>query len=179
MKKLLISTAIALTFSTGAFAGNLVGGSKMNNLEPFLQWNKIIEDNEIKVSNKQGTIDNLLDILEKTSYLKYCADKEGKDEWQSPKETKKRKCGDCEDIAILWYYMARERGFKPEEMNLVAGFLPEQGNTYHMILAFNIGGFEFVLDPLYLDGNIKLGSSYNENNFLVMYKINENGWGAY
>ena len=41
-------------------------------------------------------------------------------------------------------------------------------------LTFSTGAFAGKLD-----GNIKLGSSYNEKNFLVMYKINKNGWSAY
>lgn len=33
------------------------------------------------------------------------------DEWQTPEETLSKRTGDCEDMAILWLYLANQSGF--------------------------------------------------------------------
>lgn len=178
MKKLLITTALCFSLSGAAFAGDLVKPTSKVNFEGFTNWIEVLNKQEIKTSNERASLGHLFLILDQTKHIKYCADSKGEDNWQTPEETLKRGCGDCEDFAILWYYMARAMGFSDDQLNILMGYLPKQNNEHHAILAIDLEGFEFVLDPYNQGGDLKRGNEYNSNNFTLSYRINSVGWGV-
>lgn len=95
------------------------------------------------------------------------------DYWATPEEFKKNGGGDCEDFAIAWYYSARERGYKPEQLNIWIGYLPEE-NIEHAVLAIEFQGEEYIMDSM--SSEVLSASDYMQKDFKLMYRFNENGW---
>lgn len=187
MKKLLTTAAIALTLSSNALAADYVRPMQYDNPESMFKWAEVLKKQPVKAGSGKPTLAKLMDVFSKAGGIQYVEDYKQYDKWYkqpnprfdywaTPAETLKNKAGDCEDFALLWYYAAREAGFKPEQMAVVVGFLPKQESQGHAILAAEVEGVEYVLDSYSM--TIKPSEYYTEENFQVLYRVNENGWGV-
>jgi len=71
--------------------------------------------------------------------------KDGSDQWLSPAQSLARGRGDCEDYAILKYYILKSLGFTEAQLYMiVANDLVVR--TEHAVLLINVDGQEYVLD---------------------------------
>lgn len=64
------------------------------------------------------------------------------DEWQTPEETLARGAGDCEDMAILWLYIAEKSGFGKGVMGL---YRSENWSRFHAVA--ELDGHKFNVNP--------------------------------
>lgn len=179
---------VALVLSGNAFAlDNAVTDSmryKDNSLHP--KWHRVLERQSIETRVGSPNYSDLLDIHALTSRYRYAEDKQ--DFWLTPDEMAMQGYGDCEDYAISWYYAARARGFKAEDLNILIGTMPRTkypaeklmelfgkkipDTIGHAVLSVRLDGQEYILDSY--DSSIKPASEFN--NFKLSYRINELGW---
>ena len=183
MKKLFITTAIILTLSGTAFAGEFVKPLRDKARTPDMlpKWNRVITEQPIREDAGQPTLETLKLAFDSVkgyyreddeNYQPFYKPKDKHfDYWATPDEMKAKGSGDCEDFAISWYYAARSMGFKADDLNLWVGTLGDQA---HVILAVNVQGVEMILDPF--DMSITPAEAYKEKNFIKIYRINETGW---
>ncbi len=69
------------------------------------------------------------------------------DHWSTPVEMVRRGRGDCEDFAIMKYWLLRSVGFSAQDLQLVVLRDTKRG-LYHAVLAVHVGGKRYVLDNL-------------------------------
>lgn len=69
------------------------------------------------------------------------------DYWATPAEILARGRGDCEDYAILKYWLLRDAGFTTDQLQLIV-LRDTRRNVYHAVLAVHLGGARYVLDNL-------------------------------
>jgi hypothetical protein len=70
----------------------------------------------------------------------------GRDEWQAPEVTERRKAGDCEDKALWLYTKLRDAGY--ENLRLVIGRFRPVDAVYHVWVTYEDGaGVTHLLDP--------------------------------
>ncbi len=91
----------------------------------------------------------LSSFKEVTQKYKYREDSPGNDYWQSPDETRKRRKGDCEDLAVLLHDELREKGI---ESQLVVGNafyleLERDKISHHVWCEVEINGRTYIADP--------------------------------
>jgi predicted transglutaminase-like cysteine proteinase len=66
------------------------------------------------------------------------------DYWQSPLETVNRGTGDCEDYAILKYYLALHAGISHDDLALVIGRVASTGELHAVLVARAEGGWRLL-----------------------------------
>lgn len=85
--------------------------------------------------------------FERVQEIEYTSDGIGtwNDYWQTPKETEKRKKGDCEDMAFYLSDLLKKEGIKNR---VVLGFIDTK-ETYeaHAWVEYSLNGLTYVLDP--------------------------------
>ena len=117
---------------------------------------------------------NTGDVIEKVnSYVNQVITYKGEraDHWQKPLETLKLGTGDCEDFAILKYFILKAQGIRVDKMQIVVLF-DIQTLQYHEVL--------------WVDGRI-LDNQHDrvmperdlETRYLPFYSVNEKGWTMY
>lgn len=79
------------------------------------------------------------------------------DYWATPVEIVARGRGDCEDYAILKYWMLRDAGFAAEQLQLVV-LRDTRRDVYHAVLTVHLAGTRYVLDNL--AGNVRTDRSF-------------------
>lgn len=188
MKKLFSTTLLAASLlSSAAFSADYVKPMQHKDTSAFDKWQGVISKQPIISSTETPSLAALMGVFSEAGGFQYQEDYKQYDKWYhspnpqfdywaTPDETAKNKAGDCEDFALFWYYKAREAGFKPEQLAVVVGFLPQQNNQSHAILAAEVDGKEYVLDSYNM--TIQPSEYYSEKNFRLTYRINENGWGV-
>lgn len=98
--------------------------------------------------------------------IKYTGDTElwrMKEKWMLPDETLRLKKGDCEDGAILLYYLLRYHGFSDHQVRVVAGDVRGGGHAYVSYISEQTG-VEYVLDWCY----------WPSDSLVVPYGLNDN-----
>jgi predicted transglutaminase-like cysteine proteinase len=91
--------------------------------------------------------------------------RDGKDTWQSPRDTLLRGEGDCEDYAVLKAYRLLHAGISPTKLTYVI-VTGKEGKNYHAILKYVDNGV-----TKYLDNNNDF--VYNEQSFSYKYLLKE------
>ena len=186
MKKLLLTTAMVLGLSTNANAYDMV--RPLNNeydVDKMTKFYRVITKQPIIEKEGNPTFVDLRKVYKSTSGFRYVEDwvnykdwaffpDQNYDYWATPEEMSHFRTGDCEDFALYWYYEARKKGFKPHQLNIWIGFVPELNNQGHAILAVELNGEEYILDSL--ANNIMPASEYDSSKFSRLYRVNENGW---
>jgi len=76
--------------------------------------------------------------------IRYVLDSRGRDYWQSPAETRTKGQGDCEDIAIFFQHLMRQRGFDGE---VVFGLKNRLAKTGHAWYECDLLGTRYVIEP--------------------------------
>lgn len=66
------------------------------------------------------------------------------DYWQSPLETVMRGTGDCEDYAILKYYLALQAGIPHEDLAVVVGRIQSTSEVHAVLVARGEGGWRLL-----------------------------------
>lgn len=69
------------------------------------------------------------------------------DYWATPAEIVARGRGDCEDYAILKYWLLRDAGFSADQLQLVV-LRDTRKSVYHAVLAVHLDGQRYILDNL-------------------------------
>lgn len=101
--------------------------------------------------------------------IKYLAEPPSVDRWQTPSETLGSGSGDCEDIAILKYFMMMDKGVSTFDLHLAYCFL----NGYaHMVLLWLPNAHDtFVLDNV----ERRMLPLIERSDILVVYTFNHHG----
>jgi len=68
-----------------------------------------------------------------------------RDVWQTPRETIEKGTGDCEDYAILKFYLLKELGFNPDNLNFCFVF-DKISYALHMVLLAKVEDQIYLLD---------------------------------
>lgn len=82
--------------------------------------------------------------LAEAGKIRYVLDPRGRDYWQSPAETRAKGQGDCEDIAIYFQHLMRQRGFGGE---VVFGLKNRLAKTGHAWYECDLLGTRYVIEP--------------------------------
>lgn len=181
--KILLTAAMALAASS-ALSGEYVRPMPNKDTSAFYKWHEVRHKQPIISENKDVNILDAIEVFSAASEIEYVEDyvqhgnwydKPNKnfDYWATPRETLKSGAGDCEDFAIVWYYKARELGFKAEQLAIVIGYL-ERERQLHAIFAIEVSGIEYVMDSY--QNSLQRSEDYDTKNLKVTYRINENGW---
>ena len=101
--------------------------------------------------------------------------------WQTPAETFDAESGDCEDMAILLYEMARNAGVVADNLRIVAAEMNDGGQHCFVTYLCPIKKYWIRLDPaMWPNVNISLMTDYNDDTTIkyVLFSFNENmaGW---
>lgn len=87
----------------------------------------------------------LLSVLRVTKSTVSYEEEHGRDYWQSPQETMARLRGDCEDYAVLWFFVLFMLGWSTDGLRL-ARLEGEMGR--HMVCLVRVNAEWYVLDNL-------------------------------
>lgn len=85
------------------------------------------------------------------------------EKWSLPDETLRMKKGDCEDGAMLLYFLLHAHGFSDDQVRIVAGDVRSGGHCYVTYHSFE-DGIEYVLDWCYWPADslkVPYGLNYN------------------
>ena len=120
-----------------------------------------------------GSPDVLWEIKKRQASLKWTPDSQNydiEDHWATPREFLARG-GDCEDFALLSYFMLRAAGFSARRLAVVVGFdqISQKG---HVITACDIDRKIYILDNL---ARIPL-MGWPVWRFRPAYAVNEKVW---
>ena len=130
-----------------------------------------MRDLERLKKNKAQAWEFLVYVNEKmndwTSYLKDKDNYKTSDYYASPLETLDRQSGDCDDYAILKYFILKEY-FQEDELYLFFVYVPNGGA--HLVL-----GVASPYDVVLLDNNSKALGVLRESEYSFSYGINEKG----
>lgn len=101
---------------------------------------------ELKKYIDMSSIDKLINVNKDiNSLIRYKQDVV--DTWNTPKETLKLKCGDCEDYAILKLSILLDLGFKTDNLKLIYCFLKTGTlREAHIVLEVTLDNKEYILD---------------------------------
>ncbi len=76
--------------------------------------------------------------------IKYIPDKIGQDRWQTPEETQATGQGDCEDIAIYFQHLLKQKGYTSE---VVFGLQHRYAKTGHCWIEVQHDGEIYICEP--------------------------------
>lgn len=129
-------------------------------------WNTVLQKQPVISANNNPTYEVMRSVNDE------CNNKEYKKNpiWPTPREFKQSNTADCKGFAICKYYALREKGFRPEQLNLWSGIY--KGGS-HMILVAKLDQ-SYVLD-IGSESNLPLAKDYF-NKFQPAYRFNEKGW---
>lgn len=101
-----------------------------------------------QLKNKARTVEDVQRLVNRIPYS-YDKKQFGVEEyWQTPFETLTNLRGDCEDYAILKYYLLREMGYDDSELKILA--LRTKEGEGHAVLLVKRGGKWLMLDNRYV-----------------------------
>ncbi len=148
------------------------------------QWQHILDSHELEVKTKRRPqFSDLKAVQQAASIFSYKANGA---HWQTPGELDSSMQGDCKDVAIWKYKKLKERGWKPENMNLwvvkIRNKEFDNGQLLqHMFLTVKIDNEEWLLNSPAFWGDkrpprpILITPEYMQYTFEFMYRFNENG----
>lgn len=192
MKLSIKALAVLSIFATPCFAGHngISDFSKMTKPLDGIPLKEVFERQPVVAGHGEATYNRMADmwadmhdnfkyIDDATNYGKWYQLKGTTiDYWETLDEFVKKGGGDCEGWAIAAYYTLRKAGFKAEQLNIIAGFLPNDGNIYHAVISVLINDKEYILDQR--NGKaISSPENYSPDDFYIMFYANENGWRAF
>lgn len=90
--------------------------------------------------------DDVIACIVEVSNIKYVADKKGHDAWQSPAQTARLGQGDCEDLAIYFQDLMRQKGY---DVDVVFGLEHRWAEHGHCWCEMTVDGQRYVVEPRY------------------------------
>jgi len=90
--------------------------------------------------------DRFMNSFHKACSIEYKAEEVPNDYWQTPKETKKLKTGDCEDKAFYLQDLLKKEGIKTRE---VFGMRTLSDRQMHSWLEYELKGKTYIVDPTF------------------------------
>ena len=92
--------------------------------------------------------------------LRYAKDTKYFDEWKTPYSTIRQKQGDCEDLALVSFYMLKNMGIKSHLLGIYGKYNDSDKEWVHILCVF------VWKNELYYFSNLKLFKVKEANNFV-------------